>query len=75
MGLKVPEDISFIGGENDGISENLTPPLTSFKVPLQKMAEAAVELIIRLIDGEKIEQKKHVFSGHIIERDSVSFNL
>jgi LacI family transcriptional regulator len=74
MGLKVPDDISFIGGENEGISENLTPPVTSFKVPLQEMAESAVDLIIRLIEGENIAQTKHTFSGHMIERDSVSFS-
>ena len=71
MGVTVPNDISFIGGENEGISENLSPPITSFSVPLQDMANRAVDLIIRLIDGEEIEKKKHIFSGHIIERDSV----
>jgi LacI family transcriptional regulator len=71
MGLKVPDDISFIGGENEGISEMMNPPITAFSVPLQEMAEQAVDLIIRLIDGEPVEQKKYVLSGHIIERDSV----
>lgn len=75
MGVKIPEDISFIGGESPGVCEKLCPPITSFKVPLQKMADKAVDLIIRLINGETIEQKKYSFSGKIIERDSVLNSL
>lgn len=71
MGLKIPGDLSFIGGENPGVNQNLNPPITSFVAPLKEMADQTVDLIIRLMNGEAIEQKKYMFSGRIIERDSV----
>ncbi len=71
MGLKIPDDISIIGGENIGVNEHMNPPLTSILVPLQEMAAKAVEMIIALTEGEQVPENKVVLPVQLLERDSV----
>jgi LacI family transcriptional regulator len=71
MGLRVPEDISLIGGENPGVSALLNPPLTTLYEPLGDMAKAAVEMMLRLMEGETVEERQVMFPVELIERDSV----
>ncbi len=71
MGLSVPEDISIIGGENEGISELIVPPLTAIEEPLRDMAEAAVTMLDRLTLGEKVDTHSVKMPVRLIERNSV----
>jgi LacI family transcriptional regulator len=71
MGLKVPQDISLIGGENERISALLNPPLTTIEEPLCDMAERAVDLLDRLTSGEQISERNYLLPVRLIERDSV----
>lgn len=71
MGVKVPQDIALIGGENDGISSLLNPPLTTIAEPLREMAECAADMIDRLTAGEKIAERQVTLPVRLIERDSV----
>lgn len=70
-GMKVPEDISVIGGENLGITEYLNPPTTTIESPLEKLAAKAVEMIHDLIAGKRPEKSTVDFPVRLIERDSV----
>jgi LacI family transcriptional regulator len=72
MGLKVPEDISIIGGENEGISVLQNPPLTTIQEPLREMAEQAVDMIDQLTSGKLVTNRHNVLPVRLIERDSVS---
>ncbi len=71
MGLRVPEDISIIGGENEGISELIIPPLTAIEEPLRDMAEAAVTMLDRLTLGEPVDTHSVKMPVRLIERNSV----
>jgi len=71
MNLKIPEDISVIGGENEGVSMFLSPPLTTLQEPLLDMARAAVEMVLKLADKEPVEQNTITFPVDLITRDSV----
>jgi LacI family transcriptional regulator len=72
MGLKVPQDISIIGGENEGISAIQNPPLTTIQEPLREMAERAADMLDRLTAGERIANRHQVLPVKLIERDSVA---
>jgi len=72
MGLKVPQDISLIGGENEGISPLMNPPLTTIAEPLREMAERAADMIDRLTAGEKVAPRHVTLPVRLIERDSVA---
>jgi LacI family transcriptional regulator len=72
MGLKVPEDISLVGGENEGISELQNPPLTTIDEPLRDMAERAAEMLDTLTAGRHLAKRHLTLPVRLIERDSIS---
>jgi len=71
MGLKIPEQISLIGGENAGISSLLNPPLTTIEEPLHDMAEQAAAMIDRLTSGQPVPEPQLCLPVRVIERNSV----
>jgi len=72
MGVKVPQDLSLIGGENEGISALQTPPLTTVAEPLREMAEKAVEIVDTLTAGGAVKERRVTLPVRLIERDSVA---
>lgn len=71
MGLKVPQEISLIGGENERVSSLLNPPLTTLEEPLKEMAEQAVQMLDRLTRGEKVTERNVMMPVRLIDRNSV----
>lgn len=71
MGLKVPQDVSLIGGENEGISHLQNPPLTTVEEPLKDMAEQAAAMMEQIIASEKLTTRQTIMPVRLIERDSV----
>jgi LacI family transcriptional regulator len=72
MGKKIPGDISIIGGENEGVSELLIPPLTTIREPLKAMSEAAVQRVLDLTEGKRPKELITTLPVELIVRDSVS---
>ncbi len=72
MRVKVPQEISLIGGENEGISALQTPPLTTVAEPLREMAEKAVEIVDTLTAGGSVQERRVTLPVRLIERDSVA---
>jgi len=52
-GLRVPEDVSLVGVDDIETSRYLNPPLTSVRQPLEAMARAGIDLLLRLIEGKQ----------------------
>lgn len=71
MNLKVPDDISLIGGENTGISMFQHPPITTLSEPLDEMARTAVEMVLALSEKKKVMEHTTTLPVGLIERDSV----
>ncbi|AEE96949.1 LacI family DNA-binding transcriptional regulator [Mahella australiensis] len=69
--LRIPDDISIIGYDNIYLSTLMDPPLTTIKQPIYDMGDHAVDVIIRLINGEQINEKIHYFIPELVERQSV----
>ncbi|WP_062049526.1 substrate-binding domain-containing protein [Bacillus sp. JCM 19034] len=71
IGYKVPEDCSVVGFDNDVYSTISKPPMTTTKVNIEDMSNAAVELIIdKLMKNGKSSVRK-LIKGTIIHRESV----
>ena len=71
MGLKVPQDISLIGGENERVSSLLNPPLTTIEEPLRDMAEQAVDMLDRLTMRQTVAKRNVMLPIRLIDRNSV----
>ena len=71
MGKRIPADIGLIGGENEGISASLNPPLTTIDESLRDLAEEAAGMLDRLTLHQTVAERRVVVPVSLIERDSV----
>jgi|Wag4MinimDraft_8_1082659.scaffolds.fasta_scaffold00039_8 DNA-binding LacI/PurR family transcriptional regulator len=70
MNIKIPEDISIVGFNNNPMSKIVSPPLTTVDINIYLLGNKATELLIAVINGQ-IEKYEHtIVPANIIERDS-----
>lgn len=70
-GLRIPEDVGIIGYDDIQISRMLIPSLTTVKQPKYEMGKLAMEMMMKLILKEEINQKMVVLGPELIVRESV----
>ncbi len=70
-GFKIPEDFSVVGFDDVEIAEILTPELTTVKHPKYEFGYKAMELLLKLINKQEINQDDYIFDTELIIRDSV----
>ena len=75
MGLKVPEDISFIGFTDGILSKYASPTLTTVAQHGEQMGEIAAKMLIERVEQENEDDEDEIFqtkviSATLIERDS-----
>ncbi|GAB2477974.1 LacI family DNA-binding transcriptional regulator [Jatrophihabitans fulvus] len=58
LGLRIPDDISVLGYDDDPVSRLLTPPLSNFRWPVDTLVAHAVERTVRAIDDDKRSRRK-----------------
>jgi LacI family transcriptional regulator len=70
--LRVPEDVSIVGVDNDTFEcELTTPPLSSVVVPWQSLGRQAAQLVRMALAGQTIAQRRVVIApGHVVTRRS-----
>lgn len=68
--FKVPEDFSIIGYANIPISSLLYPELTTINQFPYETGKMAAELLAKIIDGEKPNQRKFLIEPKLIVRQS-----
>ena len=69
-GYKIPEDISILGFDNINICSFIEPELTTVAQPISKIGEA-INLLLRLINKEIIENEIIKLNPYLIERGTV----
>ena len=69
-GLRVPEDYSLVGMDGIEISGHLNPPLTTVRQPLDSIARVAVEMLLKLIKGEALQQNSVLLIPELVVRQS-----
>lgn len=74
MGLKIPEDIAFIGFTDGILSKFSNPTLTSVAQHGDKMGEVAAKMLIEKIESDKEEEtyRTEILEPTIIERESTN---
>ncbi len=73
MGLKVPDDVSVIGFDDDPLAEWLSPPLSTVRQPFLEMGQAAMRLLNKAMLGGAHETVEHeVLPVRVVNRASVA---
>jgi LacI family transcriptional regulator len=67
-GLRVPEDISLIGFDDQAESAFVTPPLTTVRQPARELGQAAADALLKLIAGADYELP--ILPTQIVVRES-----
>ena len=70
-GYSVPEDISVAGFNDTKLAKIYRPKLTTVFQPLFDMGAVSIRALIKLINGEPVEEKKIELPYQIMERESV----
>ena len=72
-GFKVPLDVSVMGFDNILFSQYSDPLLTTLKQPKKLMGNIAMNLLLDIIEGGEVKDKRIIIPTTIIERESVTF--
>lgn len=64
--LAAPSDISVVGFDGIGPSSWKSYDLTTIRQPVRRMTEAAVDMLIEMIEEPGLAKEKRVFSGQMI---------
>ena len=67
--IKVPEEVSIIGFDDVEFARYMYPSLTTVKQDKQVMAQTAADILVRIIEGEKITDNQ-VIPTELVKRDS-----
>lgn len=70
LGLRVPDDLSVVGFDNIPESALCSPPLTTVEQPIREMGQRSIELLVRLIQGEDVDNTHLTLTTALVVRRS-----
>lgn len=70
-GISVPDEISVVGCDDEIYAQLSAPGLTTIRVDSIKKAELAANMLLRLINGENVKEKRKEIDVQLVERGSV----
>ncbi len=68
-GIRVPDDVSLVGFDDEMTAAYTIPPLTTVRQPSVEMGQAAAAALVNLINGQPLTPQP--FSSQLIVRESV----
>jgi DNA-binding LacI/PurR family transcriptional regulator len=69
-GLRIPDDISIMGFDDIPWARYSDPPLTTIRLPAQKLASEACLLLLDLMKGVEPEERNLVLDTELVVRKS-----
>ncbi len=69
-GRRVPDDIAIVSKDNIELAALIDPPLTTVASPAYQMGVEAMNMLIRLIAGKRLDKKRIVMPTELIVRKS-----
>jgi LacI family transcriptional regulator len=69
-GLRIPEDLSVVGFDDIAFSQLMTPPLTTVRQPMARMAAEAVRLVLDAGEGTPDPPPRVELATHLVVRGS-----
>ena len=58
LGLSIPDDLSVLGFDDHQLSRLLTPPMSTFRWPVDELVTSVVERTVKAIDDDKHSRRK-----------------
>lgn len=74
-GLRVPQHIAVIGHGDIPVARFTTPALSTVRVPAEALGRRCGELVIRQLNGERIEPRTVILPPRFIIRDSCGASM
>jgi LacI family repressor for deo operon, udp, cdd, tsx, nupC, and nupG len=73
-GVECPRDVSVIGFDDIGISENYFPPLTTMRQPREKIGRIAAETLVNILEGNVVSSDpvRVILQSELIVRESTA---
>jgi LacI family repressor for deo operon, udp, cdd, tsx, nupC, and nupG len=71
-GYDLPRQFSVMGFDDISFASFVTPSLTTMKQPRSKIGEAAMNLLLALLEGRPLEQRQVLLRSELILRNSVA---
>jgi LacI family transcriptional regulator len=71
-GLRVPDDLSIVGFDDTFQSRIVWPQLTTVRQPLQELGRTGVNLLMRLLEGQRVEALRMELSTTLVVRASTA---
>jgi LacI family transcriptional regulator len=71
-GIRVPEELSVVGFDDLEEAEIVTPALTTVRQPLAEMGRIAVSLLLRLLEGQRLEALHVELATRLVVRGSTA---
>ena len=71
-GLRVPDDLSIVGFDDTFQSRIVWPQLTTVRQPLQELGRTGVSLLMRLLEGQRVEALRMELSTTLVVRASTA---
>ena len=71
-GLSVPRDLSVVGFDDTEPARIVTPQLTSVRQPLAEMGRMGVSLLVRLIEGQRVDALRLELATKLVVRESTA---
>ncbi|MFD6700299.1 LacI family DNA-binding transcriptional regulator [Microbacterium sp. NPDC060117] len=71
-GLRVPEDVSIAGFDDERAALLTDPPLTTVRQPYEQMGRLAVELLLRSIRGDELDESRIEIEPTLVVRESTA---
>ncbi len=69
-GLQIPDDVAVVGFDDIFLAEYFDPPLTTIRLPAYGLGFAAGERLIRLIQGDGLDQNGVLMDTELVIRES-----
>jgi LacI family transcriptional regulator len=69
-GLRIPQDIAVVGFDDIPMADYFDPPLTTVHIPSYGLGWAAGERLVRLVQGEALEQDGMLLESEMVIRNS-----
>jgi len=69
MSVRVPEELSLIGFDDEPFCTTMQPPLSSVRVDLEQLARTGVRLLMDMMDGKPVPHRVEI-PAQVVLRDS-----